>query len=118
MILSDPVLGPPNPWLIAIAKETLGFRRRGLSPLLRLLMPTFSLPIAPLHLTTQLQRNRNALLPHHRSSLRSGVWQMAYGKLQMVIKDNDLLFAICYLRVPNTVRNGSIRVFGDKFEPR
>jgi hypothetical protein len=25
-------LGPPNPWLIVIAKETLGFRCSGISP--------------------------------------------------------------------------------------
>ena len=53
--LSGPGLGPPNPWLIDIAKETLGFRREGLSPSLRLLMPTFSLPAAPPYLTVQLQ---------------------------------------------------------------
>jgi len=40
-------LGPPNPWLIVIAKETLGFRCSGISPGLRLLVPTFLLPIAP-----------------------------------------------------------------------
>jgi len=40
-------LGPTNPWLITIAKETLGFRRQGLSPCLRLLVPTFSLLITP-----------------------------------------------------------------------
>ena len=51
VIPSDPGLGPPNPWLIDIAKETLGFRRSGLSPDLWLLMPTFSLPAAPPHLT-------------------------------------------------------------------
>jgi hypothetical protein len=38
-------LGPTNPWLIIIAKETLVFRRAGLSPALRLLVPTFSLRI-------------------------------------------------------------------------
>src|SRR3989344_8251585 len=40
-------LGPTNPWLIIIAKETLVFRRPGFSPKLRLLVPTFSLPNAP-----------------------------------------------------------------------
>ena len=40
-------LGPTNPWLINIAKETLVFRRRGLSPRLRLLVPTFLLLCAP-----------------------------------------------------------------------
>ena len=40
-------LGPTNPWLITIAKETLFFRRAGISPALRLLVPAFSLPHAP-----------------------------------------------------------------------
>ena len=40
-------LGPANPSMISIAKETLFFRRAGISPALRLLVPTFSLPIAP-----------------------------------------------------------------------
>ena len=40
-------LGPTNPWLIYIAKETLVFRRAGISPALRLLVPTFLLRNAP-----------------------------------------------------------------------
>ena len=44
-------LGPTNPWLIYIAKETLIFRRKGISPLLWLLVPTFLLRIAPAWLT-------------------------------------------------------------------
>jgi hypothetical protein len=40
-------LGPTNPSLIIIAKETLIFRRAGISPALRLLVPTFLLPHAP-----------------------------------------------------------------------
>src|SRR6185436_6022994 len=40
-------LGPTNPWLITIAKETLIFRRAGISPALRLLVPTFLLRNAP-----------------------------------------------------------------------
>src|SRR3990167_4252548 len=40
-------LGPTNPWLIDITKETLIFRRPGISPGLRLLVPTFLLPYAP-----------------------------------------------------------------------
>ena len=63
-------LGPTNPWLIIIAKETLVFRRAGISPALRLLVPTFSLPTAPPFLTTQLHRHRNALLPLPRSEER------------------------------------------------
>gem|GEM_PF-2329392 len=40
-------LGPTNPSMISIAKETLFFRRARLSLALRLLVPTFSLPHAP-----------------------------------------------------------------------
>src|SRR3989344_1492443 len=47
-------LGPTNPWLNTIAKETLDFRCRGLSPLLRLLRPTFSLLCAPPSVTLRL----------------------------------------------------------------
>ena len=51
-------LGPTNPQMIVIAAETLGFRCRGVSPRLWLLVPTFSLPAAPVALTGQpsLQR--------------------------------------------------------------
>ena len=45
-------LGPTNPPLISIAEEPLGFRRAGISPALRLLVPTFSLPNAPRSLTS------------------------------------------------------------------
>ena len=44
-------LGPTNPWLITIAKETLCFRRAGISPALRLLVPAFLLLNAPLWVT-------------------------------------------------------------------
>ena len=40
-------LGPTNPSLIVIAKETLIFRRAGFSPALWLLVPTFLLRSAP-----------------------------------------------------------------------
>ena len=44
-------LGPPHPWLIASATETLDFRGSNFSLGLWLLMPTFSLPAAPAALT-------------------------------------------------------------------
>lgn len=44
-------LGPPNPWLIASATETLDFRGSNFSLGLWLLIPTFSLRIAPQALT-------------------------------------------------------------------
>jgi len=40
-------LGPPNPWLIASATETLDFRGSNFSLGLWLLMPTFALRNAP-----------------------------------------------------------------------
>ena len=40
-------LGPTNPWMTIIAKETLVFRRGGFSPPLWLLVPTFLLRNAP-----------------------------------------------------------------------
>ena len=40
-------LGPTNPWLIDITKETLIFRRDAFSASLRLLVPTFLLRNAP-----------------------------------------------------------------------
>ena len=57
-------LGPTNPSLIIIAKETLVFRREGISPSLRLLVPTFLLPYAPEWLTpSPSQPEWNSLLP-------------------------------------------------------
>ena len=47
-------LASPNPPVIDIAEETLGFRRRGVSPRLWLLIPTFSPPSAPACLATHL----------------------------------------------------------------
>ena len=44
-------LGPTNPSLITIEKETLCFRRAGISPALRLLVLAFSLHYAPLWVT-------------------------------------------------------------------
>ena len=54
-------LGPTNPWLIIIAKETLVFRRAGISPALWLLVPTFSLPDAPGLVTLPLHRKTGTL---------------------------------------------------------
>ncbi len=44
-------LGPTNPWLFTIAKETLVFRRPDFSSGLWLLVPTFLLLDAPSTLT-------------------------------------------------------------------
>ncbi len=40
-------LGPTNPWMINMAKETSGFRRAWISHALWLLAPAFSLPCTP-----------------------------------------------------------------------
>ena len=46
-------LGSPNPPSIFVAEETLDFRGSDFSSDLRLLMPTFSLPSAPVALAGQ-----------------------------------------------------------------
>ena len=56
-------LGPTNPGTITVAQETLLLRPTGFSPVLRLLIPAFSLDNAPLYLTIQLHRDINAPLP-------------------------------------------------------
>jgi hypothetical protein len=56
-------LGPTNPGMITIVQETLLFRPTGFSPVLKLLIPAFSLDNAPPHLTVQLRRDINAPLP-------------------------------------------------------
>ena len=47
-------LGPTNPEMITIAQETSLFRPTGFSPVLKLLIPAFSLPHAPLFFPDQL----------------------------------------------------------------
>ncbi len=49
-------LGPTNPEMITIAQESLLFRPTGFSPVLRLLIPAFSLAYAPPNLTIWLHR--------------------------------------------------------------
>ena len=68
-------LGPTNPWLINIAKETLVFRRAGLSPALRLLVPTFSLLDAPELLTLLLQcrQEHSPTAPPSRKTMKPSV---------------------------------------------
>jgi hypothetical protein len=59
-------LGPTNPSLINIAKETLVFRRVGISPTLRLLVPTFSLPDAPPWVTPLASQQTGTFSYHAR----------------------------------------------------
>ena len=56
-------LGPTNPGTITVALETLLLRPTGFSPVLRLLIPAFSLDNAPLDFTIYLHRDINAPLP-------------------------------------------------------
>ena len=56
-------LGPTNPGTITVALETLLLRPTGFLPVLRLLIPAFSLDTAPPYLTIRLHRNINAPLP-------------------------------------------------------
>src|SRR3989344_6021513 len=57
-------LGPTNPWLIDITKETLIFRRGAFSTPLRLLVPTFLLPHAPRALTSPASSQSGTLSYH------------------------------------------------------
>ena len=63
-------LGPTNPWLIYIAKETLVFRRAGFSPALRLLVPTFLLRNAPVRVTPSPSSQMRILSYRLQASLR------------------------------------------------
>ncbi len=63
-------LGPTNPSLTIIAKETLVFRRAGISPALRLLVPTFLLPHAPRWLTPSASSQSGILSYRSRISLK------------------------------------------------
>ena len=56
-------LGPTNPGTITVALETLLLRPTGFSPVLRLLIPAFSLDNAPPLFTQRLHRDINAPLP-------------------------------------------------------
>ena len=57
-------LGPTNPGMTTIAQESLVFRREGISPSLRLLVPTFLLRDAPLWVTP-LASAQTRILSYH-----------------------------------------------------
>jgi hypothetical protein len=72
-------LGPTNPWLIFIAKETLIFRRKRISRFLWLLVPTFFLRNAPIWLTP-LSSMRMRILSYHLSNPKK--WQiLSFGNM-------------------------------------
>ena len=70
-------LGPTNPWMIIIATETLFFRRTGISPVLRLLVPTFSLPHAPPWLTPLASTQRGTL--SYQTTTTNRCWVLKFG---------------------------------------
>ncbi len=115
-------LGPPNPWMIFIAKETLGLRGSDFSSDLRLLMPTFSLLSAPANLTIHLQREQDALLPHHRSSLSLVAFPIQNYKWTLILQiyffaafKRIHIFRIAVLRAK--VRSDDIYGFGILLRP-
>ena len=59
-------LGPTNPGMITIAQESLLFRPTGFSPVLKLLIPAFSLPTAPRVLSSLASPLIGTLLYHLR----------------------------------------------------
>ena len=61
--LSASPMVPTSPERTNLPQETLGFRRKGFSPFLSLLIPAFSLPTTPAVLSVYLQRCWNAPLP-------------------------------------------------------
>ena len=71
-------LGPTNPSVITIEKETLCFRRAGISPALRLLVPAFSLPYAPLWVaplaSLRIERSLTACELHRGAN---STWELA-----------------------------------------
>ncbi len=64
-------LGPTNPGMITIAQETLLFRPTGFSPVLKLLIPAFSLPTAPPVLSSLASPLIGTLLYHIRIATQS-----------------------------------------------
>ena len=61
-------LGPTNPGRINLAQETLGLRRTGFSPVLSLLVPTFSFPSRPALLTVCLHPTTERSPTAHENS--------------------------------------------------
>ena len=62
--------------MIAIAEETLDLRRCEFSSQLRLLIPTFSLPSAPTHITMRLHCTGNAPLPLIRPKAKKSAFSV------------------------------------------
>ena len=72
-------LGPTNPWLTIIAKETLIFRRAGFSPALWLLVPTFLLPHAPEWVTPSPSSQSGIL--SYRTYMTNHIHTLSFGTM-------------------------------------
>ena len=78
-------LGPTNPLSIVVAAETLVFRRTGISPVLRLLVPTFLLVHAPRWLTPSASSQSTIL--SYRLCIS---WKIQTSCLEYWNKDRDV----------------------------
>ena len=72
-------LGPTNPWLIFIAKETLIFRRKRISRFLWLLVPTFFLRNAPVWVTPLPSQQMRIL--SYRSIIPKNYQTLSFGTM-------------------------------------
>jgi hypothetical protein len=97
-------LGPTNPWLIDIAKETLVFRRPGLSPGLRLLVPTLSLPNAPPLLTNMALLRWECSPTSPMQSIGALTGRRLYADLRRLY-DNVYTHAVVFCVSPRSVRD-------------
>jgi len=82
-------LGPTNPGTIRVALETLGLRWMGFSPIFLLLMPTFSLRIAP-RLLTHFASAQIRMLPYHTPCCTKSSMPQVY-ELRMGYESTNML---------------------------
>ena len=90
-------LGPTNPGTITVALETLLLRPRGFSPLLRLLIPAFSLDNAPPYFTIRLHCDINAPLP------------LSYGRIHTIIHIFGLMLSPVTFSTQNLLTSELLR---------
>ena len=111
-------LGPTNPSLIIIAKETLVFRRRGFSPRLRLLVPTFLLLDAPARVTPSPSQ-QTRILSYHAIAKQ---WPRTYADLTRIYAEKMQVhsfwdFPRLFCVVLRSVLRTDILSFGTTFSP-
>ena len=90
-------LGPTNPGTITVALETLLLRPTGFSPVLRLLIPAFSLDNAPPYLTIRLRCDINAPLP------------LLYGRIHIAIHVFGLILSPVTFSTQNLLTSELLR---------